>query len=88
MERSVVSGNAVVRFVKKLHSGEEGMETVQIIMILAIAAMVLTGVNSVAGFGGDGKESGSGIFDVVTKGLGSLFGGNGFGVGDIVGKFL
>jgi len=70
--------------VEKLHRGEEGMETVQIIMIMAIAAMVLTGVNQIVGVN-SGGSTGSGLISMVTGGLSKLFGGEGLGLGDLGG---
>lgn len=88
MQDRIISGHAAKSFLQKLHEGEEGMETVQIIMIMAIAAMILTGVNSVVGVGSSGTTTGGGLFEVVTKGLGGLFGGNAFGIGDVIGNLF
>ena len=81
MRNLVIGRSTVVRFVERLHRGEEGMETVQIIMIMAIAAMILTGVGSVAGVKAGGTPTGSGLLSVVSSGLGTLLGsskGGGF----------
>ena len=76
---------AAKSFFQKLHQGEEGMETVQIIMIMAVAAMVLTGVNQITGISSSGKTNGGGLIGAVTEGIGSLFdiGDGGFGLGGI-----
>ena len=83
---------SVKSFVVALHRNEEGMETVQIIMIMAIAAMVLTGVNQVVGVSadkGNGGSQGGGLLGGVTNGIGKLLGGmsGGFGLGGI-GKLI
>lgn len=83
--RNWVNRNAVVGRLQQLHRDEAGMETVQIIMIMAIAAMVLMGVNKVTGVSLAGDANG-GLFQMVTSGLGKLFGGGVFsGIGDAIG---
>ncbi len=49
----------------RFHRDDEGMEAIQIIMILAVAAMVCLGVTSVTGISSDGTPGG-GWFDNVT----------------------
>lgn len=73
---SVAAGRS---FVARLHREEEGMETVQIIMTLAIAALVMTGVGSIAGVGSG--SSGNSLLSGLGKTLGNLFGGGGNGGG-------
>jgi len=65
----------LVAWSRKFHAGEEGMESIQVVMILAISAMVLFGVNSIAGVSGGaagGSSSGSGLLGGVGKMIGSL----------------
>jgi hypothetical protein len=68
----VVSGRAAANWVRRLHAEDEGMETIQIVMVLAVAALVLTGVNGIVGIG-TGGEAGGGMMDWVTGALGKVF---------------
>ena len=72
--------NRVRSVAVRLHHDDAGMETVQIIMVLAIAAMVCLGVSKVSGVGAEGAN-GSGIFKVLggiaskfLPGIGEAFG--------------
>lgn len=68
------------KLVVRFHTDERGMETIQIIMTLAIAAMVCGGINGVAGLGADGQASNGGLFG----GLGGLLEGILPNIGDFL----
>lgn len=68
--------------VAKFHRDEVGMESVQIIMILAIAAMVCLGVTKVAGTSTSEGGSGDGLFGGISSTISSILPG----VGKIFGK--
>lgn len=57
--------NTLVSF----HQDEEGMEALQIIMVLAIAAMVVLGVNKVSGIQEGGQ---SGIWGSISESIGGF----------------
>lgn len=49
----------------RIHRDDEGMESIQIIMILAVAAMVCLGVTKVSGIASNGTPDGGGLFGAV-----------------------
>lgn len=68
----------------RLHRDEQGMEAVQIIMTLAIAAMVCLGVAKVSGVTADGASGGTGIIGKIASIAGEFLGdavGGALGIG-------
>jgi hypothetical protein len=79
---------ALVRSVRRFHTEERGSEAIQTIIVLAVAAIALMGVNNlVTGNGAEGDSSGGllgsvgGMISGVLGGSTSVFGG----IGDILG---
>ena len=64
--------NRVKSVVVRLHRDDSGMEAIQIVMTLAIAAMVCFGVAKVTGVGSDTAGAGSIIDVICTKAAGFL----------------
>jgi Flp pilus assembly pilin Flp len=70
--------NRMKGLVVRFHEDRRGSQSVEILMILAVAAMVCLGVSQVAGVGLGGAESGgSGIMAGIGDWLGN-FGLDGF----------
>lgn len=62
---------------------EQGMEAIQIVMTLAIAAMVCMGISKMTGVTGAGTEE-NGIFGSIGSKVGGFLGEK---AGDLVGEF-
>ena len=69
---------AIPNAVRAFHQGEEGMETLQVVVIIAIAALVIGLLSKFIGSYGDGQSSGSNgtIAGWVQSQLTNLFGTN------------
>ena len=69
--------------VATFHNNESGMEALQTVMILAIAALVLSGVSSISGVSKGGQSGGflGSIKDVI----GGFLGGAKGGIGGLLG---
>ena len=66
--------NGIASLVRIFHEDEGGMEALQIVAILAVAAVSLFGVNKIGGIAGGGDK---GLFGMAGNWLGSLLGGSG-----------
>ena len=68
--------NGIASLVCIFHEDEGGMEALQIVAILAIAAVSLFGVNKIGGMFGGGSGSGSGLLGMATDWLGDALTGS------------
>jgi len=74
--------NRIKTVAVRFANDERGMEAIQIIMTLAIAAMVCLGVTKMCGVDSSGTQTGKGIFGEVGRHIGGFLGdkaGNFFG---------
>jgi Flp pilus assembly pilin Flp len=66
-------GHEVASVIRRFNEDEEGAEAFQIVMVLALAAIVLFGIGELTGISG-GADTNGGLFGVIKDKLGGLLG--------------